>query len=271
MRRLVSEMEHPSTGEMEASGLRRERVRDGEGGSRALIELRDLTRSYRMGDIEVPALRGVSLEIETGELVVLLGPSGSGKTTTLNLIGGLDRPTGGLVIVEGEDITGYDERRLADYRARRVGFVFQFFNLIPTLTAAENVEFALVLTETRREALRPRALGLLELVGLRERADHFPSQLSGGEQQRVAVARALANRPPVLLCDEPTGNLDVETGRQVLEALRELNRREGATVVLVTHNASIAPMGDRVVRLRDGRIDAVEHNRAPVAVVELEW
>ncbi len=232
-----------------------------------LIELHELTRLYQMGEVTVRALDGLELSIERGEFLVLLGPSGSGKTTTLNLIGGLDRPTSGDVIVEGEAIAGYDEARLTEYRRRKVGFIFQFFNLIPTLTAAENVEFSLSLTGRDGE----RARELLELVGLGPRADHFPAQLSGGEQQRVAIARALANGPPVLLCDEPTGNLDVETGRQVLQVLRDLNEKEGATVVLVTHNTAIAPMADRVVRLRDGAVDHVERNETPRPVGELKW
>ena len=239
--------------------------------SQPLIELRDVTREYRMGEVKVQALRGVDLDVAPGEFVVLLGPSGSGKTTTLNLVGGLDRPTGGKLLVQGEDIAQYDESHLTGYRRRKVGFVFQFFNLIPTLTAAENVEFALSLTEHSGESLRARALELLAVVGLQGRADHFPSQLSGGEQQRVAIARALANRPAILLCDEPTGNLDVDTGRQVLQVIRDLNREEGATVVLVTHNVAIAPMADRIVRLRDGEIDRVEINTSPTRVAELHW
>jgi putative ABC transport system ATP-binding protein len=228
----------------------------GEKMSDALIELSQVTKSYPMGQVTVHALRGLDLDIARGEFVVLLGPSGCGKTTTLNLIGGLDKPTSGRILIEGEDIARYNQDRLADYRRRKVGFVFQFFNLIPTLSAAENIEFALALNDHARD-LHGRALELLSLVGLRERADHFPSQLSGGEQQRVAIARALANEPAVLLCDEPTGNLDADTGHQVLQVIRDLNRREGATVVLVTHNAAIAPMADRVVRLRNGMIDRV--------------
>jgi len=236
-----------------------------------VIELQGVTKCYRMGEVTVQALRGLDLKIAPGEFIVLLGPSGSGKTTTLNLIGGLDRPTDGKVIVEGEDITKYDDRRLTEYRRRKVGFVFQFFNLIPTLTALENVEFALELVEKDRRAVRRRAEELLTIVGLQDRADHFPSQLSGGEQQRVAIARALANRPPIMLCDEPTGNLDVETGRQVLQVMRDLNRREGTTVVLVTHNTAITPIADRVVRLRDGAIDWEKTNPRPLPVGELTW
>ena len=237
----------------------------------ALIQLHAVTKRYRMGEVDVHALRGLDLEIPAGQFVVLLGPSGSGKTTTLNLIGGLDRPTEGRIVVDGDDITRYDDRRLTAYRARRVGFVFQFFNLIPTLMAAENVAFALELTTRDRQAVRRRTEEVLALVGLAERAGHFPAQLSGGEQQRVAIARALANRPAILLADEPTGNLDVETGRQVLRALRDLNRREGVTVVLVTHNTAIAPLADRVVRLHNGTVAADALNSHPAEPETLNW
>ncbi len=236
-----------------------------------LIECRQVKRFYQMGEVTVQALRGLDLCVDSGEFIVLLGPSGSGKTTTLNLIGGLDRPTEGQIVVAGEDITRYTEKQLTDYRRRKIGFVFQFFNLIPSLTAVENVEFALTLTEQNGRNLRQKAVALLDLVGLADRADHFPSQLSGGEQQRVAIARALANHPPILLCDEPTGNLDAGTGQQVLQVIRELNQQEGTTVVLVTHNTAIAPMADRVVRLRDGQIDHIEVNERPLSVAELAW
>jgi putative ABC transport system ATP-binding protein len=238
--------------------------------SDVLIELSQVTKSYPMGQVTVQALRGLDLDIARGEFVVLLGPSGCGKTTTLNLIGGLDKPTSGRILIGGEDIARYNQDRLTDYRRRKVGFVFQFYNLIPTLSAAENIEFALALNSHARD-LRARALDLLSLVGLRERADHFPSQLSGGEQQRVAIARALANAPSMLLCDEPTGNLDADTGHQVLRVIRELNRHEGATVVLVTHNTAIAPMADRLVRLRNGRIDRIETIEQPLDVAQLAW
>ncbi len=236
-----------------------------------LIALQDVSKTYRMGEVEVHALRGLHLEIPRGQFVVLLGPSGSGKTTTLNLLGGLDRPTSGQVLVEGEDITQYDDRRLTAYRAQKVGFVFQFFNLIPTLTAAENIAFALELTTRDRSVIRRRTAELLALVGLEDRGNHFPSQLSGGEQQRVAIARALAGRPSILLADEPTGNLDVETGRQVLRALRDLNREAGVTVVLVTHNTAIAPMADRIVRLHSGTVAADELVSTPQAPESLNW
>jgi putative ABC transport system ATP-binding protein len=235
-----------------------------------LIEMQSVVKTYPMGEVTVHALNGLTLTVERGEFIVLLGPSGSGKTTTLNLIGGLDRPSGGSLTVNGEDITGLNETRMAEYRRRSVGFIFQFFNLIPTLTAAENVEFALALTR-RGRGLHARAVEFLARVGLQERADHFPSQLSGGEQQRVAIARALANRPPLLLADEPTGNLDADTGRQVLQSLRNSNKQEGATVVLVTHNTSIAPMADRIVRLHDGAVSTVEANPNPAPVAELAW
>ena len=237
----------------------------------ALVELRDATREYCLGEVTVQALRGVDLDVDAGQVVVLLGPSGSGKTTLLNLIGGLDSPSSGEVLVAGEAIAGYDARRLADYRARTVGFIFQFFNLIPSLTAAENVEFALALVEHDHAAVSKRARELLDRVGLGHRGDHFPAQLSGGEQQRVAIARALANRPRVLLCDEPTGNLDVDTGRQVLEVLDSTARDEDTTVLLVTHNAAIAPLADRVLRLRDGRVEHDEVNPTPTPAAELDW
>ncbi|MEZ4645439.1 MAG: ABC transporter ATP-binding protein [Chloroflexota bacterium] len=236
-----------------------------------LILCRDLTRQYKMGAVTVHALRGLNLEIATGEFIVLLGPSGSGKTTTLNLVGGLDRPTGGAVLVGGEDITRYNEKQLTRYRREQVGFVFQFFNLIPTLTASENVEFALKLNGSNGRSATSRALELLDIVGLRERANHFPAELSGGEQQRVSIARALANHPALLLCDEPTGNLDVKTGHQVLQAIRDLNREEGTTVILVTHNTAIAPMADRIVRLSDGQIDSITVQDEPELVAELAW
>ena len=236
-----------------------------------LITCQDLTRSYKMGEVTVHALRGVDLEIQQGEFVVLLGPSGSGKTTMLNLIGGLDRPTSGEVNIQGEKITNYNEQALTGYRQRKVGFIFQFFNLIPTLTAAENIEFALALGKLRGKALQQRVKALLDLVGLADRGDHFPSQLSGGEQQRVSIARALANTPPLLLCDEPTGNLDIETGQQVLQVMRDLNKREKTTVMLVTHNTAIAPMADRVIRLRSGGIDHIELNPNPLPVDQLVW
>ena len=238
--------------------------------SQPLIEMRAVTKYYPMGEVTVHALRGLDLTVARGEFIVLLGPSGSGKTTTLNILGGLDRPSDGTVSVDGEEIARFSERRLTSYRRAKVGFIFQFFNLIPTLTALENVEFALALTQSGH-TMKKRAQELLAAVSLQDRADHFPSQLSGGEQQRVAIARSLANHPPLLLCDEPTGNLDVDTGRQVLQALRDVNQNENATIVLVTHNTSIAPMANRVIRLHNGMVDREEINPEPVPVADLAW
>jgi len=237
--------------------------------SERLIRLQGVTKDYRMGEVTVHALRGLDLEIMAGEFVVLLGPSGCGKTTTLNLIGGLDQPSSGSIIVDSEEISSFDEHRLTAYR-RQVGFVFQFYNLIPTLSCCENIELSLALTEGKG-SLRARAAGLLHLVGLRDRCDHFPSQLSGGEQQRVAIARALANQAGLLLCDEPTGNLDVDTGRKVLGVIQKMNREQGTAVILVTHNTALAPIANRIVHLRDGRIDSIDDNALPVDVADLVW
>jgi len=234
-----------------------------------LIRLDSVSKRYKMGEVSVTALDSLSLDIPAGQFVVLLGPSGCGKTTALNMIGGLDRPTSGQVLIHEENIGQFDEDQLTRYRRDTVGFVFQFFNLVPTLTAAENVEFALSLK--RHGSLRKRALELLELVGLSDRANHFPSQLSGGQQQRVAIARALANDPPIMLCDEPTGNLDSKTGQQVLRVLRELNQKQGTTIILVTHNSAIAPMADRIVRLQNGSVEEIETIDAPRDVAELAW
>jgi len=239
--------------------------------ARALVEARSLCREYRMGEVTVRALDEVDLVVDESELIVLLGPSGSGKTTLLNLLGGLDSPTSGDVVVAGEAIGGYGSSELADYRSRSVGFVFQFFNLLPSLTALENVELARSLTERDSTRAREDAIEVLGRVGLRDRADHFPSQLSGGEQQRVAIARALVNRPRLVLCDEPTGSLDVETGCQVLEVIEAAGRETGAAIILVTHNAAIAPMADRVLHLRDGVIEREERSSSPIAAADLSW
>jgi putative ABC transport system ATP-binding protein len=225
-----------------------------------------LTKVYRMGEVEVRALRGVDLELFAGEFVVLLGPSGSGKSTLLNILGGLDAPTSGTVECRGHPLTGAGEEALTRFRREHVGFVFQFYNLIPSLTARENV--ALV-TEIAQEPMAPE--DALDLVGLRDRMDHFPAQLSGGEQQRVAIARAIAKRPDVLLCDEPTGALDSPTGILVLQALERINRETGALTVVITHNEVIARMADRVIRLKDGRIAGVERNASRADPRELSW
>ena len=227
---------------------------------------RDLRKVYEMGEVTVEALRGVDFDLYAGELVVLLGPSGSGKSTLLNILGGLDVPTSGSVIYKDHNLTVAGEAALTDYRRQHVGFVFQFYNLIPSLTARENV--ALV-TELTQSAMTPDEA--LRMVGLGERLDHFPAQLSGGEQQRVAIARAIAKRPDVLLCDEPTGALDITTGVVVLEAIHRVNQDLGTSTVVITHNAAIAAMADRVVRLADGHVASVERNTTKLPVKELQW
>jgi putative ABC transport system ATP-binding protein len=228
--------------------------------------MRDVTKTYGMGEVEVQALRRVNLVLEASQFIVLLGPSGSGKSTLLNILGGLDVPTSGSVSYKGIDLTAADDTVLTTYRRHHVGFVFQFYNLIPSLTARENV--ALV-TEIVERPLSPEEA--LSIVGLASRLDHFPAQLSGGEQQRVAIARAIAKRPAVLLCDEPTGALDISTGIVVLEALDRVNRELGTTTVVITHNAAIAAMADRVVRLADGRVVADQRNSERAAPSELSW
>jgi putative ABC transport system ATP-binding protein len=227
---------------------------------------RDITKVYHMGEVDVHALRGVSLELFESEFLVLLGPSGSGKSTLLNILGGLDVPSSGTVIYRGQDLTSAGERALTMYRRRHVGFVFQFYNLIPSLTARENV--ALV-TDIVENPMTPEdALGV---VGLAGRLDHFPSQLSGGEQQRVAIARAVAKRPDVLLCDEPTGALDIATGILVLQAIEQVNRELGTTTAVITHNAAVAGMANRVVALSDGRIASVRENATRLTPDQLQW
>jgi len=238
-----------------------------QGGPAALVfRARGLEKTYRMGSVEVCALRGVDLDIAQGELVVLLGPSGSGKSTLLNLLGGLDVPTRGEVRWRDHDLADPDEALRTEYRRDHVGFVFQFFNLVPSLTARENVALA---AEIAADPMTPEAA--LGEVGLSERLDHFPAELSGGEQQRVAIARAVVKRPDVLLCDEPTGALDAATGRRVLEVLAGVNRGLGTTTVLITHNATIGGMADRVLTLSDGRIAAERRNAVRASPGELAW
>ena len=232
----------------------------------AVLEARGVTRRYPMGDAVIEALRGVDLTLYEGEFVVLLGPSGSGKSTLLNILGGLDAPTDGDVRYRGAPIDFGDERALTRYRREHVGFVFQFYNLMPSLTARENV--ALV-TDIARDPMAPA--DALALVGLGARLDHFPAQLSGGEQQRVAIARAVARRPDVLLCDEPTGALDCATGLVVLDVVARVNRELGTTTAVITHNAVIARMADRVIRFGDGRVAGDERNASPAPVSELRW
>ena len=231
-----------------------------------VFRARGLTKLYRMGDVEVHALRGVDLDLFEGELVVLLGPSGSGKSTLLNILGGLDAPTAGNVRFRDHDLVAADERELTRFRREHVGFVFQFYNLIPSLTAVENVK---IVTEIAAHPMQ--AADALALVGLKERADHFPAQLSGGEQQRVAIARAVAKRPDVLLCDEPTGALDYETGKLVLKVLQDVNRELGTTTAVITHNAAIAGMADRVIRMGSGTIVDIRMNARKLSPEELAW
>jgi putative ABC transport system ATP-binding protein len=242
----------PATGKLPA----RERVFSAKG----------LTKVYTMGEVEVPALRGIDLELSAGELVVLLGPSGSGKSTLLNILGGLDAPTDGEVWYLDHKLTGASEAELTRFRREHVGFVFQFYNLIPSLTARENVA---AVTEIADAPMHPEEA--LQLVGLGERLDHFPAQMSGGEQQRVAIARAIAKNPAVLLCDEPTGALDSQTGVVVLEALERANQTLGTLTVLITHNAGIADMADRVIRLSDGHIVDIRVNPSKKAARQLSW
>ncbi len=231
-----------------------------------VFEARAVTKVYRVGDVDVYALRGIDLDLHQGELLVLLGPSGSGKSTLLNILGGLDVPSSGRVRYRDRDLTASDDAELTSYRREHVGFVFQFYNLIPSLTARENT--ALV-TEIAENPMSPEEA--LDIVGLGDRLDHFPSQLSGGEQQRVAIARAIAKRPDVLLCDEPTGALDVHTGIVVLEAIERVNRELGTTTAVITHNAVIATMANRVVTLSDGRIATMHENASKAAAASLSW
>jgi len=231
-----------------------------------VFHARGLTKTYRMGEVTVKALRGVDLDLYAGEFVVLLGASGSGKSTLLNILGGLDAPTQGQVVCQGHTLTGADEDALTRFRRASVGFVFQFYNLIPSLTALENVELVTDIAENPMPAL-----DALALVGLADRRHHFPAQLSGGEQQRVAIARAIAKRPAVLLCDEPTGALDSATGVLVLQALEHIHQETGALTVIITHNVGIAAMANRVIYLSDGAIAREERNAQPRPASELHW
>ncbi len=232
----------------------------------AYIELSDVVRTFGTGSGSVNALDGASLEVERGELAVILGASGAGKTTCLNILGGMDSPTSGRVVVGGRDISHADERELVEYRRTDVGFVFQFYNLVPNLTALENVELAAQICPDSLDAAQT-----LAAVGLSERLDNFPAQLSGGEQQRVSIARALAKNPRLLLCDEPTGALDYQTGKQILRLLQDTCRESGLTVVIVTHNAALVPMADRLVRFQSGRVVQMEANAHPTPVERIEW
>ena len=232
----------------------------------ALIELKNVGRVYKSGDHEQYALDNVDLSIEDGKFVVVLGPSGAGKSTLLNLLGGLDSPTGGKVIVDGKDISSLSNDELAEYRAEKVGFVFQFYNLVPTLTVHENVK---LVDEIAKNSLS--ATKMLEEVGLSDHLKNFPSELSGGEQQRVSIARALAKNPKILLCDEPTGALDSETGVMVLKLLLRMAREYGKTIIIVTHNQNIAKMADIVVRVKNGKIVSTEAQESPMSADEIDW
>ncbi len=234
--------------------------------SDSYIRFHDVTKSYGTGNAKINALDGVSFEINKGEFCILLGSSGAGKTTLLNMLGGMDTVTDGIIEFDGNDVSSLGKRELTEYRRHDVGFVFQFYNLIPNLTALENVEIAAQLCRDPIPADKA-----LEMVGLTERADNFPSQLSGGEQQRVAIARALAKNPRLLLCDEPTGALDYVTGKAILKLLYDLSRERGTTVIIITHNQAIAPMADRVIRIKSGKIQSNELNENVTPIDEIEW
>lgn len=239
---------------------------DEETNSQPILRLKNASRTFHMGEVEVPALREVDLEILRGEMCVIVGPSGSGKSTLLNLVGGIDSPTAGEVWFEDRNLAALSEKQLTAYRREHVGFVFQFYNLVPSLTALENVR---AVTEISSRPMDPREA--LQLVGLEDRLDHFPSQLSGGEQQRVSIARAIARRPKLLLCDEPTGALDYVTGKPVLGLLQDLNREDQLTIVVITHNAPIAGMADRFVKMGSGKIVECTLNPNPLSIEEISW
>lgn len=230
------------------------------------VKLENITKIYHMGEVEIRAVDGIDFSIQKGEFVVIVGPSGAGKTTVLNILGGMDTASGGRITVDGQDITKYSERQLTGYRRDDIGFVFQFYNLIPNLTALENVEMALQIC---RNPLGARAV--LKEVGLEERMDNFPAQLSGGEQQRVSIARALAKNPKLLLCDEPTGALDYNTGKAILKLLQEMCREKGMTVIVITHNSALAPMADRLIKIKNGKVSSMKVNENPISIDEIEW
>ena len=230
------------------------------------VLMQDVVKTYHMGEVEIHAVSGIDLEICKGEFAVVVGPSGAGKTTVLNILGGMDTATSGRIIIDGADISKYSSRQLTGYRRDDVGFVFQFYNLIQNLNALENVEMAMQIC---RDPLDPKTV--LEEVGLKDRMYNFPAQLSGGEQQRVAIARALAKNPKLLLCDEPTGALDYQTGKAILKLLQDTCREKGMTVILITHNLAIAPMADRVIQIRSGKVSSVTVNENPMPIENIEW
>ena len=232
----------------------------------AFIELRNVVKSYTMGDVTIYANNGVNFKVNKGEFTVIVGASGAGKTTILNMLGGMDTPTSGTILVDGHNIATYDDKQLTDYRRDDIGFVFQFYNLVQNLTALENVELA---SQISKDPLN--SVDILERVGLGDRKDNFPAQLSGGEQQRVAIARAIAKNPKLLLCDEPTGALDYQTGKSILGLLRSMCDNYGMTVIVITHNSALAPMADQVIHLKNGKVEKQEYNEHPESIENIEW
>lgn len=232
----------------------------------AFIELKNVVKSYTMGDVTIYANNGVNFKVNKGEFTVIVGASGAGKTTILNMLGGMDTPTSGTILVDGHNIATYDDKQLTDYRRDDIGFVFQFYNLVQNLTALENVELA---SQISKNPLN--SLDILERVGLGGRKDNFPAQLSGGEQQRVAIARAIAKNPKLLLCDEPTGALDYQTGKSILGLLRSMCDNYGMTVIVITHNSALAPMADQVIHLKNGKVEKQEYNEHPESIDNIEW
>lgn len=230
------------------------------------VELSGVTKTYHVGEVDIHAVDGIDFQITKGEFVVVVGPSGAGKTTVLNILGGMDTATKGKVWVDGENIAEYSPRKLTGYRRDDIGFVFQFYNLVPNLTALENVELALQICKNPL-----KARDVLDEVGLGERLNNFPAQLSGGEQQRVSIARALAKNPKLLLCDEPTGALDYQTGKSILKLLQDMCREKGMTVIVITHNSALAPMADRVIKIKNGKVSSMRMNNKPISVELIEW
>ena len=230
------------------------------------VKLKNVTKIYQMGEVQIRAVDGIDFSIDKGEFVVVVGPSGAGKTTVLNILGGMDKASGGEVLVDGKDIAGYSQKQLTGYRRNDIGFVFQFYNLVPNLTALENVELALQISRNPLDAKT-----VMQEVGLGDRLNNFPAQLSGGEQQRVSIARALAKNPKLLLCDEPTGVLDYQTGKAILKLLQDMCRERGMTVIVITHNSALTPMADRVIRIKNGKVSEMHRNEHPVSVETIEW
>ena len=230
------------------------------------VKLKNVTKIYQMGEVQIRAVDGIDFSIDKGEFVVVVGPSGAGKTTVLNILGGMDKASGGEVLVDGKDIAGYSQKQLTGYRRNDIGFVFQFYNLVPNLTALENVELALQISRNPLDAKT-----VMQEVGLGDRLNNFPAQLSGGEQQRVSIARALAKNPKLLLCDEPTGALDYQTGKAILKLIQDMCRERGMTVIVITHNSALTPMADRVIRIKNGKVSEMHRNEHPVSVETIEW